>query len=137
MSAASLRLLIGFVLMVMTCSASYALGDRPVRKMAMLIGFSWIACVLVQLATGHLPEPAIAGDVLCALVTLAWAWNGGRVWLWAMVGVESCLLLLHALLYTVNWRVTRLEIVVNNILSVSALTVMLAAAVLSRRRKGI
>ena len=127
------RILIGFALMAVLCSAAFALGDRPVRKMALLIGFAWAASVLTQLATGHLPEPAIAADVVCALVTLAWAWRGERRWLWGMVGIESCLLLLHALLFTVGWQATPMEALANNILTTGALVLLLIAAVLARR----
>jgi hypothetical protein len=128
------RILIGLALMAVVCAAAFAIGDRPVRRMSLLIGFAWMASVLVQLATEHLAEPAIAADGICALVTLYWAWTGARLWLWGMVGLQSCLLVLHALFYTVAWRATPMEALANNVLATAALVLLLAAGVLSRRR---
>lgn len=122
--------------MALVCGTSYRLGDRTIRRMALIIAVCWVCSTLIQVTTGLLAEPAIAGDVICGLVALRLAWKEGRAWLWALVGVLSCLFVLHAVLYAAHQPPAPAEIVGNNLLATLALGVLLGAAI-RNWRKGV
>lgn len=123
-----LRLLTGFVLMALACWFAYRRGDRTVRRTAMVIAACWTLSLAVQLATGRTVEPAIGADVVCGLFMLRLAWTDGRAWIWAIIGIESVLFVIHALLYRSQQPPTEPEILVNNALVTVVLIVLVWAA---------
>jgi hypothetical protein len=123
-----LRLLTGFVLMGLACAFAYRRGDRTVRLTAQVVGTFWTVALAAQLVTGRTVEPAIAADVACGLFMLRLAWTDGRGWIWALIGIESVLLVIHALLYRSQQPPTGPEILANNALVTLALIVLVWAA---------
>ena len=122
------RLLTGFVLMVLACAFAYRRGDRSVRRAAKVLALCWTLALAAQLVSGLTIEPAIGADVACGLFMLRLAWTDARGWVWGMIGVESVLLVSHALLYRSHQPPTGLQILANNGLATVALAVLVGAA---------
>ena len=128
MIAMYLRLLTGFVLMALACGFAYRRGGRTVRRTAKVIAACWTLSLAAQFVTGRTVEPAIAADVVCGLFMLRLAWTDGRGWIWTIIGIESVLFVIHALLYRSQQPPTGPQILVNNALVTLALIVLVWAA---------
>jgi hypothetical protein len=123
-----LRLLTGLVLMGLACGFAYRRGDRTVRRTAMVLAVCWTLAFAAQLVTGLTIEPAIGADVACGLFMLWLAWTDARGWVWTMIGLESVLLVMHALPYRAQQPPTGPQILANNALATLALIVLAWAA---------
>lgn len=123
-----LRLLLGFVLMAAACWFAYRRGDRTVRRAAKVMAVCWTLCLAVQLISGRTVEPAIGADIACGLFLLRLAWTDARGWIWILIGIESVLFVVHALLYRAQQPPTGLQILGNNALVTVALVVLVCAA---------
>lgn len=126
--ATYVRLLTGFVLMFLACGFAYRRGDRSVRRGAKAVAACWTLALAGQLVTGHTVEPAIAADVAYGLFMLRLAWTDGRGWVWALIGIESALFVIHALLYRSHQPPAGGQILANNALVSLALAVLVWAA---------
>ena len=92
----------------------------------------WIGATLGQLLTGDLTVPLIVGDVLFSLWLLWFAWRRPQWWIWVLLGIEAARLMLHALAYGASMETA--YTVINNVLSLSGLVDLAAAAVIEARR---
>ncbi len=98
MGPTELRLWIGLALMAACCGLAYAIGDRMVRRTALLAASCWVGVTVLELLSGRQAEPAIAGDVIAGIGLLVLATKGGAAWQWLLVGVQAALMMLPALL---------------------------------------
>ncbi len=92
----------------------------------------WIGAALGQVLTGDLTLPLIVGDVVFSLWLLWFAWRRPEWWVCILLGVEGARLMLHALAYGASMETT--YTLINNLLSLSGLLDLAAAAVLEARR---
>lgn len=132
---AEIRILIGFGLMAVVCMTAVSVGNRALRRAAILVAGCWALATLIELGFGHRTEAVIAGDSLCGLGLLFLAATETAWWVWILLLVQSALFLMHALLYKLDQPPTTLYVVANNSLNTLGLAIVFGTTLLSWLRR--
>ena len=134
MNPALVRALIGLAVMVAACGFTFCVGNRSMRRAAVLIFVCWAVAVALEFAIGPHIAILLAADLIAGLGLLILATTEGASWLLVMISIEAALFLLHALTMSSNRDPGRLEVIGNNVLVTLGLMVMVGAASVQWRR---
>ena len=135
MAAVYLRVTIGFVVMAAVCFTAWRIGDRPVRRAALIISIAWLIGSVGQVLFRRQAEPILAGDAISGLGLLRLAWTYDRRWIRIVISVETALFFMHAAYYPPPPVLGAGERWANNVLSTTGLAVILAAALVSKTKR--
>jgi hypothetical protein len=131
-----IRALIGLVVMLVACGFTFSVGNRTMRRVAILIFVCWAAAVLFEIALGPHIKILLAANLACGFGLLVIATMDGAVWVLVMISIEASLFFLHSLTMALDRTPGRLEVIGNNILVTLGLLVMVGAAAAHWARKG-
>jgi hypothetical protein len=135
MTLAEVRILSGMAWAVGACVATIRIGDKPERRVAILMAADWVVTTAVQFLSGLMYEPVIIAHFAFGAVLLWFAARYNKAWLWVMTLIAAILFFMHALLYRPSHPVGLLHLVVGDAVAWGAPLFLLIVALRNRNRR--
>ena len=123
-------ILIGFIVMLATCSVTWLIGGPAERQGALFLAACWMVSLVGQaFLGGHNAIPLIIANVICGLGLLVLAYKHGKAWLWLTLLIQVVIIILHAMWTDDVSYVSYMHMATLNVLSLSTLAVLLMGGV--------
>ncbi len=130
-----LHVLPGLIALAIAGGIVLRVGGPKEKQVMTAVLACWLLATCGQVLSGGRIEFLIAGDVVFALWLLWFAMRNPLRWLYLLLALDGCRLLLHAVMFEPGHGPSPTYRVINNVLSLGALALLAAIAVRGARAR--